>query len=96
MVRINGEANRLTVKYVLDSLKTSMISPAADWETSLYWLALRLLPGLSGRNAIKLIQAFGSPAGIFHDSVTELRSVGLRTTIAESIHAGVSFDMAPT
>ncbi len=71
-----------------------MVAHAADQETALYWLALHLLPGLGGRNALKLIQAFGSPAAIFHASVSELRSVGIRTAVAQSVHSGISFDDA--
>ena len=75
-------------------LATQMVAPAADQETALYWLALHLTPGLGGRNALKLIQAFGSPAAIFHASVSELRSVGIRTAVAQAVHSGFAFDDA--
>lgn len=71
-----------------------MTDPATDRETALYWLALHLLPELGPRNALKLMQAFGGPPAVFHASVSELRSVGIRTAVAESIHAGISFDAA--
>ena len=71
-----------------------MTDPAADRETALYWLALHLLPDLGARNALKLIRAFGGPPAVFHASVSELRSAGIRTAVAESIHAGISFDAA--
>lgn len=71
-----------------------MTDPATDRETALYWLALHLLPDLGARNALKLMQAFGGPPAVFHASVSEIRSLGIRTAVAESIHAGISFDAA--
>ncbi len=79
---------------VLDFSETLMTDPAADRETAIYWLALHLLPDLGARNALKLIHAFGSPPAVFHASVSELRSVSIRTAVAESICAGISFDAA--
>ncbi len=79
---------------MLDFSETRVTVSATDREEALYWLALHLLPDLGARNALKLIQAFGGPPAVFHASVSELRSVGIRIAVAESIHAGISFDAA--
>jgi DNA processing protein len=71
-----------------------MTHNSSGQETQLYWLALHLVPGLGARNALKLIRAFGDPQRIFHASLSELRSVGLRSAVAEAIHAGRSFEDA--
>ncbi len=63
-------------------------------EAQLYWLALHLVPGLGARNALKLIRTFGDPQRVFHGSLSELRSLGLRAAVAEAIHSGISFEDA--
>ena len=67
---------------------------AAGPEAQLYWLALHLVPGLGARNALKLIKSFGDPERVFHASLTELRSWGLRQAVAQAIHSGTSFEDA--
>ncbi len=67
---------------------------AAGPEAQLYWLALHLVPGLGARNALKLIKSFGDPERIFHASLSELRSWGLRQAVAQAIHSGTSFEDA--
>ena len=67
---------------------------AAGPETQLYWLALHLVPGLGARNALKLIKSFGDPERVFHASLSELRSWGLRQAVAQAIHSGTSFEDA--
>ena len=71
-----------------------MAQAAAGRETQLYWLALHLVPGLGARNALKLIKSFGDPERVFHASLTELRSWGLRQAVAQAIHSGISFEEA--
>lgn len=66
----------------------------AGQQTQLYWLAIHLVPGLGARNAYKLIRSFGDPERVFHASLTELRSWGLRQAVAEAIHCGLTFDDA--
>lgn len=73
-----------------------MVTAATGRQAQLYWLALHLVPGLGARNALKLIRTFGSPERVFHASLTELRSCGLREAIAETIHSGTSFEDAGT
>ncbi len=71
-----------------------MVTAATGRQAQLYWLVLHLVPGLGARNALKLIRTFGSPERVFHASLTELRSCGLREAIAETIHSGTSFEDA--
>ena len=71
-----------------------MATADAGRQAQLSWLALHLVPGLGARNALKLIRTFGSPERVFHASLTELRSCGLREAVASAIHSGTSFEDA--
>ena len=71
-----------------------MAAVSSGREAQLYWLALHLVPGLGARNALKLIRAFGSPEAVFHASLSELRSCGIREAVADAIHSGLSFEDA--
>ena len=71
-----------------------MASVASGQEALLHWLALHLVPGLGTSNAVKLIRRLGSPERIFHASVSELESNGVRAAVAQSIVSGVSFEEA--
>lgn len=63
-------------------------------EEELYWLALRLVPGLGTRKAGVLIERFRTPQAVFRASLTELEGAGLSGSIAQSIVSGCSFDEA--
>jgi DNA processing protein len=63
-------------------------------EEELYWLALRLIPGLGTRKAAALIARFRTPQAVFRASRTELEGAGLSGSIAQSIVSGCSFDDA--
>ncbi len=52
-----------------------------------YWLGLAGVDGLGVRGARKLIEHFGSPAGAYHASLTELESCGLPAPVAQAIFA---------
>jgi len=71
-----------------------MAHHAGSQEALLHWLALHLAPGLGHGNAVKLIRTLGSPQAVFHASVSELESRGLRSAVAQSIVSGVSFEDA--
>src|SRR4051812_17479717 len=71
-------------------------SPALTPEDELYWLALRLIPGLGTRRSNQLLERFSSPQAIFRADSRELESVGLSGAIARSISSGCSFDDAAT
>src|SRR5579885_1843106 len=71
-----------------------MASRAGSQEALLHWLALRLVPGLGTANAFRLLQKLRTPEAIFHSSVSELESFGVRGAVAQSIVSGVSFEDA--
>jgi DNA processing protein len=63
-------------------------------EEELYWLALRMTPGLGTRKAGLLIERFRSPQRIFRASVSELEDAGLLGGVAHTIASGCSFEDA--
>ena len=63
-------------------------------EEELHWLALRLVPGLGNRLAARLLNAIGSPAGIFRASVTELESLGVPSHVVRALSTGTVFEEA--
>jgi DNA processing protein len=58
-----------------------------ELEASLDWLALSMTPGLGSRLTGKLLRQFGSPAGIFRASLTELEACRLPAAPAQAIRA---------
>lgn len=71
-----------------------MLSQAPSQEEELYWLALKLVPGLGTRTSGKLLDRFRSPQAIFRASRTELEAAGLNGAVAQSISSGCSFEDA--
>src|SRR5579872_5385778 len=63
-------------------------------EEALYWLALRLTPGLGTRKAGQLIEIFRTPQAIFRASRSELQAGGLSAGVAQSLASGCAFDDA--
>jgi DNA processing protein len=63
-------------------------------EEALYWLALRLTPGLGTRKAGQLLEVFRSPQAIFRASRSELQAGGLSAGVAQSLASGCAFDDA--
>src|ERR1043166_3032986 len=63
-------------------------------EEELYWLALKLVPGLGTRTSGKLLDRFRSPQAIFRASRTELEAVGVSGAVAQSIASGCTFEDA--
>jgi DNA processing protein len=63
-------------------------------EEELYWLALKLVPGLGTRTSNKLLDRFRSPQAIFRASRTELEGAGLSGGVAQSIASGCTFEDA--
>jgi DNA processing protein len=57
-----------------------------DSDASLDWLALAMTPGLGSRLAGKLLRQFGSPAQIFHASLTELEACRISAAAAQAVH----------
>lgn len=69
-------------------------APVVSRDEELYWLALKLIPGLGARTANKLLDRFRSPQAIFRASPTELEAVGVSGAVAQSIASGCTFDDA--
>ena len=71
-----------------------MQPPVRSQEEDIYWLALKLVPGLGARNSGKLLQRFRTPQAIFRASRTELEGAGLSGAVAQSIASGCTFEDA--
>jgi DNA processing protein len=63
-------------------------------EEQLHWLALRFVPGLGNRVALRLVDALGSAEGVFHASATELESLGVASHVVRSLAVGTVFEQA--
>jgi DNA processing protein len=68
--------------------------PVLSREEELYWLALRLAPGLGARTSGKLLERFRTPQAIFRASRTELEAAGVSGSVAQSIASGITFEDA--
>jgi len=71
-----------------------MQAPVLTREEELYWLALKLVPGLGARTSGKLLDRFRSPQAIFRASRTELEGAGVSGAVAQSIASGCTFEDA--
>jgi DNA processing protein len=71
-----------------------METPVLSREEEIYWLALKLVPGLGTRTSIKLLERFRTPQAIFRASRTELEGAGLSGVVAQSVASGCTFDDA--
>jgi DNA processing protein len=63
-------------------------------EEALYWLALRMTPGLGTRKAGQLIDIFRSPRAVLRASRSELEAAGLAASVAQSLASGCAFEDA--
>ena len=63
-------------------------------QDALYWLALRMTPGLGTRKAGQLLEIFRTPQAIFRASRSELQAAGLSAGVAQSLSSGCAFDDA--
>ncbi len=75
-------------------MASALRTPVLNHEEELYWLALRLVPGLGTRKAGLLIERFRTPQAIFRASRTELELSGLNGGVAQSVASGCSFEEA--
>lgn len=66
--------------------------PALTAEEELYWLALRMVPGLGTRRAGVLLERFRTPQQIFRASASELEHAGLPGSLARSVASGCAFE----
>jgi DNA processing protein len=60
----------------------------------LEWLAISLTAGLGPTKARKLVEHFGGAEAVFHASLTELESTGIKAVSAQSIATGKSAELA--
>ena len=63
-------------------------------EEALYWLALKLAPGVGTRLAARLVETFGHPREIFQASPTELEAKGIPPLVAQNLGSGAAFEAA--
>lgn len=63
-------------------------------EEELYWIALRLIPGLGTRRAGQLIERYHTARRIFQAPAAELERLGLSGSVARSVASGCTFDDA--
>ncbi len=71
-----------------------MQAPVLSQEEELYWLALKLVPGLGTRTSGKLLERFRGPQAVFRASRTELEAAGASGAAAQSIASGCTFEDA--
>ena len=71
-----------------------MAAPLLSRDEELYWLALKLIPGLGTRNSGKLLSRFKTPQAVFRASRTELEMAGASGAVAQSIASGCTFEDA--
>ena len=69
-------------------------APVFTKEDELHWIALRLVPGLGSRKAGQMLTQFRTPQAIFRASRSDLESIGLSGSLAQSIASGCTFDDA--
>jgi DNA processing protein len=71
-----------------------MSMPVLSREEELYWLALKLIPGLGTRTSAKLLDRFRTPQAVFRATRTELEAAGIGGAVAQSIASGCTFEDA--
>jgi len=71
-----------------------MVTPVLSRDEELYWLALKLVPGLGTRTSGKLLERFRTPQAVFRASRTELEMAGVSGAVAQSIASGCTFEDA--
>src|SRR6185437_1217401 len=85
---------RKTTIYWMTSPQTLPAAGNLTNEDELYWLALRMVPGLGTRRIGLLLERMPTPRAIFRASPSELEGAGLPGALARSISSGCSFDDA--
>ncbi len=66
----------------------------AEISDAIYWLALKLTPGLGTRFCAKLVQQYGHPREIFKASPSEITAMGVPALVAHTLGSGGSFEAA--
>jgi hypothetical protein len=62
-----------------------MLATQRQVDEELDWLALRMVPGLGARTAVKLLDRFRTPGAIFRASRSELEDAGASEALAQAI-----------
>ena len=75
-------------------MSEKLAAPVEPDEEALYWLALKLAPGLGTRLAGRLVETFGHPREIFQASPTELKAKGIPALVAQNLGSGAAFESA--
>ena len=75
-------------------MTATLPNPTLTPEAELYWLALRMIPGLGTRRTVQLLERFHTPQAILRASPQELEAGGLPPSLARSVASGCSFDDA--
>jgi len=75
-------------------MTASIPSPPLSAEEELFWLALRLVPGLGTRRSNLLLDRFQTPRSIFNATPAELENAGLSGALARTVSSGCSFEDA--
>ena len=73
-------------------MSSTAVSPSAT--QLLEWLAISLTPGLGPTKSRKLVEHFGTPAGVLRASLTELEATGIKAISAQSMATGKSMEAA--
>ncbi len=72
----------------------AMVAGRMTREEELYWLALRMTPGLGTRWMARLIEHFRTPQAVFAAPRSELEALGLSGSVAQSLASGCAFEDA--
>jgi DNA processing protein len=65
-----------------------------ELDSSLFWLALSLTPGLASRLSARLLRRFDSPDGVFRASLAELEACNLPGSVAQAVFKKEAFKRA--
>jgi DNA processing protein len=84
----------MTTILLMATNSATIPAPSLTNEEELYWLALRMVPGLGTRRIGLLIERLRTPQAIFRASASELESAGLTGAVAQSVASGCSFEDA--
>jgi DNA processing protein len=93
--RLHFDENKGLKKQLYQAMATASVVPTTlSNEEELYWLALRMAPGLGARRSSLLLERFRGVRAIFHASAAELEDAGLPGALARSVASGCSFEDA--
>ena len=74
--------------------EAAAVIPKTMADSTQYWLALVLTPGLGPTRGRKLVEHFGSVQNIFKATLTELEASGIQAVSAQAVGTGRSAELA--